>query len=295
MAAGTTKALTISGWLTGIYFALELGLGFWTGSVSVMSDAFHTFSAVGGVLIALVAHYFAQREPTERHTFGLIRAEIVGALFNSLFLTGMAVFILWMGFMRLQKPIELPTGWMLVAAAGGLVTEVISFALLYQRQKGNLNVKGAFWHILQTFVGSVIIVISALVIRFTGFTAIDPLLGMGFGLVLLWASWKIIREALHILLDAVPHDLDLNLVKEKISSLSGVTSVHHMHAWSLTSGKNVFSAHIQVADQTTGEAIRQQIHDLLARDFQIYFSTIQVEKECRDAEEAREIDFLKKG
>ena len=130
MGDGNARALAISGWLTGIYFLIELGLGFWTGSVSVISDAFHTFSAVGGVLIALAVLYFAQREPTERRTFGLIRAEIVGALFNCLFLAGMAVFILWMGFMRLQEPIELPTGWMMVAAGGGLVTEIITFALL---------------------------------------------------------------------------------------------------------------------------------------------------------------------
>lgn len=291
--AGTTRALAISGWLTGIYFIIELGLGWWTGSVSVMSDAFHTFSAVGGVLVALVAGYYAKREPTERQSFGLIRAEIIGALFNGLFLAAMAIFILWMGFMRLEDPIELSTGWMLVAAAGGLVTEVLSFALLYKRQKENLNVQGAFWHILQTLVGSLIIIVSALVIRFTGFLAIDPLLGMGFGVVLLGASWRIIREALHILLEAVPRDLDLALVQNKISTLPGVITVHHMHAWSLTSGKNVFSAHVQVAEQEKGAALQQVIHDLLARDFQIYFSTIQIEMECRDTAEAPDIDFLK--
>lgn len=292
MTDGNTRALAISGWLTGIYFVIELGLGFWTGSISVISDAFHTFSAVGGVLVALVAGHYARRESSERQTFGLIRAEIVGALFNGLFLTGMVVFVLWMGAMRLREPIELPTGWMFVAAGAGLVTEVISFALLYQRQKGNLNIKGAYWHILQTFVGSIIIIISAIVIRFTGFTAIDPLLGMAFGLVLLWASWKIIREALHILLDAVPRDLDLGRVKRKIVAIPGVKGVHHMHAWSLTSGKNVFSTHVTVATEQPGEEIRQKIHNLLQQDFNIYFSTIQVETTCSDVKEAPEIDFL---
>lgn len=292
MAEGNARALAISGWLTGSYFLIEIGLGFWTGSISVISDAFHTFSAVGGVLVALVAGYYAKREATERHSFGLIRAEIIGALFNGFFLAGMAVFVLWMGAMRLRGPmIELPTGWMLVAAGGGLVTEIISFVLLYQRQKGNLNVKGAFWHILQTFVGSIIIIISALVIRFTGYIAIDPLLGMAFGLVLLWASWRIIRESLHILLDAVPRDLDLDQVRQKITAISGVTSVHHMHAWSLTSGKNVFSVHVSVAQAENGEEIKQKIHHLLQQDFNIYFSTIQIETTCLDVDEASEIDY----
>ena len=126
-AGGDRKALVISGWLTGVYFVIELGIGLWTGSVAVTSDAFHTFSAVGGVLIALVA--------------------------------------LW---------------------------------LLYERQKADLNLRGAYWHILQTFVGSFLIIVSALVIRFTGFLAIDPLLGMAFGVVLLWASWGITKDALHM-------------------------------------------------------------------------------------------------
>ena len=110
------------------------------------------------------------------------------------------------------------------------MTEAVSFWLLYRRQRGNLNIRGAFWHILQTLVGSVIIIVSALVIRFTGFVQIDPILGMAFGLVLFWASWKIIRDALAILLQGTPKDLDLDAVIEAIRSTPGVTSVHHVHA-----------------------------------------------------------------
>ena len=187
-ASGDRKALVISGWLTGLYFIVELGIGIWTGSVAVMSDAFHTFSAVGGVLIALVAMRLSERKSSPARTFGYIRAEILGALFNGLFLVGMAIFVLWMGAMRLMEPIELATTPMLIAAAGGIATELVALWLLYERQKDNLNMRGAYWHILQTFVGSFLIIISALVIRFTGFLAVDPLLGMAFGLVLLWAS-----------------------------------------------------------------------------------------------------------
>src|SRR3989344_1744327 len=126
-----TRALAITGWMTGIYFVVELGIGFWTGSISVISDAFHTFSAVGGVLIALVAGQFAKREADQFQSYGLIRAEIVGALLNGLFLVGMALLVLWMGVMRLLDPIHLSTGPMLLIALGGLVTEFISLGLLY--------------------------------------------------------------------------------------------------------------------------------------------------------------------
>src|SRR3546814_16030874 len=113
-----------------------------------------------------------------------------------------------MGAMRLMEPIDLATTPMLLAAAGGIATELVALWLLYKRQKGNLNMQGAFWHIVQTFVGSFIIIVSALVIRFTGFLPIDPLLGMAFGLVLFWASWSIMRDSLPILLPGPPEDLD---------------------------------------------------------------------------------------
>lgn len=132
-ASGDRKALVISGWLTGLYFIVELGIGIWTGSVAVMSDAFHTFSAVGGVLIALVAMRLGERKASPARTFGYIRAEILGALFNGLFLVVMALYVLWMGAMRLMEPVELATTPMLIAAAGGIATELVALWLMYER------------------------------------------------------------------------------------------------------------------------------------------------------------------
>lgn len=293
--ARTARALIITGWLTGIYFGVELGIGIWTGSVAVISDAFHTFSAVGGVLIALIAGRLTARPATQFQTFGLLRAEIVGALINGFFLLGMAILVLVMGAMRLRDPVDLSTTPMLIAAGGGLITEIISLSLLYQAQKTNLNVKGAYWHILQTFAGSLIIIVAALTIRFTDFLEIDPLLGMSFGLLLFLASWTIIRAALHILLDNVPKDLDLNEVKNAIEAVHGVESVHHLHAWSITQGKNILSAHVLVTNFPEAEHTLQNIQAMLKSDFQMYFSTIQVETEvCPEIEEAEEIDFLRR-
>ncbi len=289
----TARALRIAGWLTGIYFLVELGIGIWTGSVAVLSDAFHTFSAVGGVLIAIVAGRFAERPATRFQTFGLIRAEIVGALVNGFFLVGMAVFILGMGAMRVADPKDLATIPMFAAAAGGLITESIALGLLFNAQKTNLNIRGAYWHIVQTFVGSLIIIVAALVIRFSDFLEIDAILGMAFGLVLLWASWGIIRESFHILLDNVPKDLNLNDVKDAMESTPGVASVHHLHAWGLTSGKNIISTHVLLEAAQDWEAIQQELQRMLKNRFNVFFSTIQSETEiCEEEEAAMSIDYL---
>jgi cobalt-zinc-cadmium efflux system protein len=285
-AGSDRRALIFAGILTGAYFVIELGIGLWSGSVAVTSDAFHTFSAVGGVLIALVAQRLSERPATPEYTFGWGRAEIIGALFNGLFLVVMAGYVLWMGAMRLSHPMELPTTVMLWAAVGGIVTELFSFWLLYERQKKNLNMKGAFWHIIQTFVGSLIIIVSALVIRFTGFLAIDPLLGMVFGLVLFWASWSILSSALHILLQSTPEDFDVEAAIATLQSIPGVNDVHHVHAWSVTSGRNLFSAHVCVNNiANDGARVLREASERLRQRFKVYFSTIQVEERCLSGEE----------
>jgi cobalt-zinc-cadmium efflux system protein len=250
---------------------------------------------VGGVLIALVAQRLSERPATREQTFGWGRAEIIGALFNGLFLVIMAGYVLWMGAMRLMEPIELPTTIMLYVAFGGIATELVAVWLLYERQKGNLNLKGAFWHIIQTFVGSLLIIISALVIRFTGFLAIDPLLGMAFGLVLFWASWSIIASALRILLQGTPDDLDLREAINSLQKIEGVKNVHHVHAWSITSGRNLFSAHVCVESfARDGERVLREANDRLKHRFGVYFSTIQVEERCLSGEEGAEaIDIMR--
>jgi len=295
-ASGDRQALAITGLLTGVYFVIELGIGLWSGSVAVTSDAFHTFSAVGGTLIALVAQRLSERPASREHTFGWGRAEIIGALFNGLFLTVMALYVFWMGAMRLMDPMELPTSIMLYAAVAGIVTELVSFWLLYERQREDLNIRGAFWHVLQTFVGSLIIIVSALVIRFTGFLQIDPLLGMAFGVVLFWASWSIIKSALSILLESVPVGFDVKAAIAALSSIDGVKAVHHVHVWSLTSGRNLFSGHICVQSfAKDGERVLHEASERLKQRFSIYFSTLQIEEECLAGEdEAAAIDITQR-
>lgn len=286
------RALKISAWLTGIYFIIEMAIGIYTGSVAVISDAFHTFSAVGGVLVAIFASRIAGRVATSSKTFGWYRAEIIGALVNGVFLLVMAILVIYMGLMRLGSPIELPTGPMLWAAAGGLVTELISLYLLTREKSNDLNMRGAFWHVMQTFVGSVLIIVAALVIEFTGFLAIDPILGTAFGFVLLWASWGIIRDAMHLLMEGTPDDVELPHVIMALSELEGVADVHHVHAWALTSGRYVFSTHLLLdkTDKVKPDTVLRAAHKLLKEDFGFYFATVQVETTRMEEQHAQEID-----
>jgi cobalt-zinc-cadmium efflux system protein len=291
--AKNIRALKITSMLTGGYFIIELGIGIFTGSIAVLSDAFHTFSAVGGVLLALAAGRIAMKPADPSKTFGLKRGEVIGALLNGIFLLAMAGIVLYMGYDRLHHPMELPPVPMLLAAFGGLVTEFIAIKLLYSGQKTDLNIKGAFWHILQTFVGSAIIIITAVVIHYTGFFAIDPILGMAFGIVLIYASIGITRDSLKILSETVPKGIDLEKVKSALQAIPGVENIHHIHAWSITSGVNIFSTHIKTDDLSKSQDILLEATNILKEKFDFYFSTIQVEKECVEIDEAEDIDITK--
>ena len=293
MQGGAQRALTISAVLTGVYFVVELVAGILIGSVAVISDAFHTFSAVGGVVIAIVAARLATSAPTATRTFGLLRAEIFGAFVNGFFLLGMALFVFWMGAQRLADPKELEPGPMLLVAAGGLVVEVIALWLLFEDQKTNLNIRGAYWHIIQTFVGSLIIIVAAVVIQFTDFLEIDPLLGMAFGLLLLWASFGIIKESLDLLLDRAPSDIDLLEVKAELEALPGVESAHHIHAWSVASGRTIFTSHVLTSSEPPPELLEQATR-ILREHYGVWFSTLQLERDCF-SEEPRELEFQETG
>lgn len=289
------RGMVISAWLTGVYFVVEMTIGLWTGSIAVISDAFHTFSAVGGVLVAIVAARLARRPADEDRSFGWYRAELIGALVNGGFLLGMALIVIVMGGMRLAEPIELPPAPMLWAAAGGLVTEVISLALIWKQSRSDLNVKGALWHIIQTFIGSLLIIVTALVIHFTGFLLIDPILGMAFGVVLLWASWGILRDSMHLLMEGTPADVDLADITQALTNLEDIKDVHHVHAWALTSGRYVFSAHLRLRDNADAQSSLKAAYEMLKSEYGFFFSTLQIEQQCLDESGAEDIDITRKS
>lgn len=179
---------------------------------------------------------------------------------------------------------------MLWAAAGGLVTEFISLGLIWKESRSDLNVKGALWHIIQTFVGSLLIIVTALVIQFTGFLLIDPLLGMGFGVILLWASCGILRDAGPLLLEGTPPEIRLDDVVQALERLQDVEHAHHIHAWALTSGRYNFSGHVRVMPTANQQAVLRQAHERLRNEFGFFFVTLLVESTCLDESDTEAID-----
>ena len=288
------RGLKLAAWVTGAYFVFEMAVGLYTGSVMVIVDAAHTFSAVGGVVLALVARRIAKREATPEQTFGGQRAEIIGALLNGMALLVMAVVAITMGVMRLGSPIELPTTPMFVVAAVGILTEIWLIALMFRDQKHDVNTRGAYWHVVQTFLGSLGIIVAALVIHFTGFLLIDPILGIAFGLMVLAAGWSVLRDSASILMQNTPQGIDMTEMCRRLRAIDGVRDVHHPHAWTLTSGRHIFSAHLRVEDDLSSDdqmRLLETAEGLLADSFGIYFSTLQLETEDREEPEARAIDI----
>lgn len=280
------RGLKLAAWVTGAYFFFEMAVGLYTGSVMVIVDAAHTFSAVGGVILALVARRIAQRKATPAQSFG--------ALLNGMAPLVMAVVAITMGAMRLGSPIDLPTTPMFIVAAVGILTEVWLIALMYRDQKHDVNTRGAYWHVVQTFLGSLGIIVAALVIHFTGFMLIDPILGIAFGVMVLAAAWGVLRDSVSILMQNTPPEIDLTEICRRLRDIEGVRDVHHPHAWTLTSGRHIFSAHLRVDDDLAPAAqmrLLEEGESVLTGEFGSYFSTLQMETEDRDEPDAQAIDI----
>ncbi len=279
--------------LTGGFFIIELVVGLRINSVAVTADAAHNFSAAAGIGIALFAAIFASKPATARRTFGFLKLEVLAALTNGILLVGMAVLIFRMGINKLLYPEMVATLPMLILAVVGLIIGGIPAVALFKKQKTDINVRGAFWHVMETVFGSAAVLAAAILSRYAGWSQADAILGMLLAPVLLVAAWGIIRESTRTLIDLTPKNLNLLEVKQSIEQINGVASIHHMHAWSITPGRNVLSAHVKIEEDAKHDDILKEITDLLKQKYQIYFSTIQLEKVCfSDNRELKEIDFI---
>src|SRR5699024_10967880 len=175
----------------------------------------------------------------------------------------MAMVVIVMAAMRMNAPVDLPTTPMLWAAAGGLLTEMVALSLIWKQSRSDMNVRGALWHIIQTFVGSLLIIVTALVIKFTGFLLIDPLLGLAFGFVLVWASWSILRDATRLLMEGPPDEVDLSDGTAALAAIDGVEDVHHAHAWPLSRRRFACSARLRTSASAAPQIVLQSASNYL--------------------------------
>ncbi|MGH7476905.1 MAG: cation diffusion facilitator family transporter [Longimicrobiales bacterium] len=271
--------------ITGVFMIVELIGGLLANSLALIADAGHMLTDVGALALSLFALWFAQRPATAEKTFGYLRLEILAALLNGATLIVISVFIFVEAYQRLQAPEPVETGLMLVVATAGLLVNVIAAVLLHRSAGESLNVRGAYLHVLGDLLGSIGAVAAALAIMLTGWLAADSLISIFVGLLILISSWKLVRESVDVLLEAVPGHIDLAEVRNAIDDIPGVEDVHDLHVWTLTSGFLAMSGHAVVED-ADHQAALDQIHHRMRERFGIRHITFQLEREAMYAREA---------
>ncbi len=275
------KRLLIVLGITSTVLVAELIGAHVTGSLALLADAGHMFTDVAGILLAVLAFTFASRPPTPERTFGYYRLEILAAVVNAVLLFGVAVYILWEAWQRWNAPPEVEGGLMLAFAAVGLVANIIGLLVLRDGAKESLNLKGAYLEVLGDMLGSVAVIIAAVVIATTGWLRADVVASVAVALMILPRTWTLLREAVDVLLQATPKNVDMAAVREHILGIPGVSGAHDLHAWTLTSGLPVLSVHVVVADDVLADGGAARILDALAdcldEHFDVEHCTFQLE------------------
>ncbi len=262
-------------------FIAELVVGLLSNSLALLADAGHVFADVAGTALALGAIQLASRPATGKRTFGFYRFEILAAVLNAVLLFVIAGYVLIEAWRRLSSEPEIATGPMLAVAVVGLAANLISARLLHGVQKDSLNMRGAYLEVLGDALGSAAVLVAALVIMFTGIRAADAIASVLIGLLILPRTWSLLRDAVDVLLEATPKDVNMDHVREHILEAPGVREVHDLHAWTITSGMNVVSAHVVIDKAANGPAVLDHLCRCLSSQFDIEHSTFQLESEDR--------------
>ena len=290
-AAGTAAARHAGrlGWalgLTATYMVAEVIGGLVTGSLALLADAAHMMTDVGGLALALLAIRFAAREATPQRTYGYLRMEVLSALTNAVVLLLLTVYILYEAYQRFQAPPEIRSGPMLIVAAIGLIVNLISMRLLAGGSSESLNIKGAYFEVVSDMLGSVGVIVASLLIMWKGWVLADPIIGAGIGLFIVPRTWTLLKQVTHILMEGTPANVDLGILERKLMEIPGVTAVHDMHVWTVTSGFDAMSGHLVVADFSRGREALREARRVMKDNFGIDHVTIQIEDEAIRTEEA---------
>ncbi|MGN6096629.1 MAG: cation diffusion facilitator family transporter [Bosea sp. (in: a-proteobacteria)] len=284
-AAGRHKRrLALALGLNTAFMAAEVVGGLLTGSLALLADAAHMLTDAGGLALALIAIRFAERPATPQKTFGYVRAEVLSATLNAVVLLLVTGYILYEAYERFRSPPEIIGGPMLAVAFIGLVVNLISMKLLAGGSSESLNVKGAYFEVLSDMLGSLAVIVAAEIVMLTGWALIDPIIGAGIGLFIVPRTWGLLRQSIHILLEGTPPKVNVALLEERLGSIAGVIEVHDLHVWTLTSGLDAMSGHIVREEGASADDILSSSSQLLAQEFGIQHSTIQIESRAHREE-----------
>ncbi|MHB9024182.1 MAG: cation diffusion facilitator family transporter [Armatimonadota bacterium] len=271
--------------ITAVYLVAEVVGGLLTGSLALLSDAGHMLTDVGALALALFAIWYTARPPTPQKTFGYYRLEILAALINGLVLLGISVLIIIEAIERLQSPPAVQGVGLLVIATGGLVVNIFGAWLLQSGHSHSLNVRAAYFHVLSDALGSLGAVVAGLLIIFFGWTIADPILAIGIAVLIIISVIALLREATDVLLEATPDHVDTDAIRQALLALPGVTGVHDLHVWTITSGMYALSCHVVVHTGDFTVARLEEIRHLLHDQCEILHQTVQMETDEMAAEE----------
>lgn len=263
--------------LTAIYMFAEAAGGWWTGSLALLADAGHMFADVAALTLALFAVWFGSRPATPGKTFGYHRLEILAALINGVALVLISLLIFYEAYMRWFAPTPVRSGAMTALAAGGLAINLICARLLHHDRHDDLNVRGAWLHIMSDALGSVGAIVAGVIITLSGWYAADALTSALIGLLIIWSSWQLIREATNILLEGTPAHINLAAVEDAILETEGVSDVHDLHIWTITSGRDALSAHVIHAHSISQAVLLRELRSKLHERFGVDHLTLQME------------------
>jgi cobalt-zinc-cadmium efflux system protein len=296
--AASRKALITAGILLSVIFVIELIGGILSRSLALLADAAHLLTDIAAIMLALLAQWYGARPSSAQKSFGFRRVEILAALINGLSLWGISGYIVYEAIHRLQNPPEVSTIPMVIIASFGLIVQLIAALILLRASGESLNVKGAYVHAATDAVQSAGVVITGIMMIFTGWWILDPIVSLAIAVLISWSGGKIVWEATHILMEGTPSDLDLQQIVNSLQDVSGVSRVTDIHAWSITTGFNALSAHVETdpcfsAEQR--ETLRKQLSEQLKRDFPLQHITLQVEGKCCEYQHQQCSQWLSDG
>lgn len=262
----------------------EVVAGLYTGSLALLADAGHMLSDAAAIALALFAFWFASRPATHFKSYGYHRTEILATVVNALMLLCVSVFVVFTAFARLKHPpvVEaLPVVWV---ALGGICVNLISVRALHSSAKQLLNVKGAYLEVLSDLFASVGVCGAALVMMFTHWYWVDPAISVVIGMLIIPRTWKLLSECVNILMEGTPSSINLHAVEDSIKKIEGVSEVHDLHVWTITSGLHAMSVHVTIKDDASNAQVLKCVSSMLKENFHITHSTIQIESvPCEDA------------
>ncbi len=263
--------------LTFAYMLAEAIGGFLTNSLALLSDAGHMLADVASLILALLALWFAARPVTTRKTYGYYRMEILAALANGAALVVISLLISYEAFHRIKSPESVKGFEVMLIAIGGLAVNAVSAYVLHSASRENLNMRGAFLHVTGDALGSVGAIVAGVLIWKWGWVLADPVISVAMCLLIIFSSWQLIRESVNVLLEGTPSHIDIRAVVEAMHMVRGVTDVHDLHVWTISSGKEALSAHVTIEPGVTHRTALEALREQLRAGFNIGHVTIQIE------------------